>query len=304
MNDQAQNLRNLIKNKGLLSKFNIQNQQENIEEGTINLPKQKAKVISVTSGKGGVGKSNISVNLALALIELNKKVLIIDADLGLSNIEVLIGNSPKWNLREVIYGEKDISEIIEEGPNGLKFISGGSGLIDLAQIDQEKIQELIKCFEMIDNSFDFIIIDTGAGISNNVLSFVLAADQVIVVTLPEPTAITDGYAIIKAIINKMPEKEISLIINRVQNQQEAIEVHQRLNNVIKRFLQKDVEYLGYIEHNDIVSKAVLYQTPVILYNPKCDVSRQVRNIASKISGNINNEEVGGIKRLLNILLKK
>lgn len=304
MKDQAQNLRNLIKNKGLLSKFNNQSYQDNPQEKTEAVLQQKAKVIAITSGKGGVGKSNISVNLALALIELGKRVLVIDADLGLSNIEVLIGNSPKWNLREVIYGKKDISEIIEKGPNGLEFISGGSGLIDLAQIEQEKIQKIIKCFENIDNSYDFIIIDTGAGISNNVLSFVLAADMVIVVTLPEPTAITDGYAIIKAILNKMPEKEISLLINRVQNQQEAMEVHQRLNNVIKRFLKKDVEYLGYIEHNIIVSKAVLSQNPILLYNPKCDVSRQIRNIASKIAGNINNNEPEGIKKLINFLLKK
>ncbi|ADQ05370.1 cobyrinic acid ac-diamide synthase [Caldicellulosiruptor owensensis OL] len=294
MRDQAQGLRNLVR-------------KTEINAGIAGYQDMSSKVVSITSGKGGVGKTNLTVNLAIALKKIGKRVLIIDADLGLSNVEVLLGTSPKFNVKDVLEGKKDIFSIVEEGPLGIKFISGGSGIVDLANLDEEKLMRLIECAQLINSSFDIVLIDTGAGISRNVMEFVMISDEVIVITTPEPTSITDAYAIIKAIISRNFDHKINLLINRVNGVKEAEEIYFRLNNVVKRFLQREVEYIGYIEENSIVSKSVIKQVPFMISYEKSNISRQVENVAKKLvmsSKIVEEKDRGGFSRLIDSIIKK
>ncbi|ABP66881.1 Cobyrinic acid a,c-diamide synthase [Caldicellulosiruptor saccharolyticus DSM 8903] len=295
MRDQAQGLRNLVKKSNIFDR-----QSEKFNDIT-------SKVITITSGKGGVGKTNLTVNLAIALKKLGINVLIIDADLGLSNVEVLLGTSPKYTVKDVLEGKKEIMSIVEEGPFGVKFISGGSGMVDLANLDEEKLFRLIESAETINKYFDIVLIDTGAGISKNVMEFVMMSDEVIVITTPEPTSITDAYAIIKAIITRNFNHKINILVNRVQNNKEADEIFYRLSGVIKRFLQREVEYIGYIEENGIVSKSVIKQVPFMISYEKSSVSKQVEDIAKKL---VQNKDVSekdmpkGFTRFIESIIKK
>ncbi|WPX08386.1 MinD/ParA family protein [Anaerocellum danielii] len=294
MKDQAQGLRNLVRKAEISTNVHVY-------QGGL------SKVVTITSGKGGVGKTNLTVNLAIALKKIGKRVLIIDADLGLSNVEVLLGTSPKYNVKDVLEGKKDIFSIVEEGPLGIKFISGGSGIVDLANLDEERLLRLIECAQLINKSFDIVLIDTGAGISRNVMEFVMMSDEVIVITTPEPTSITDAYAIIKAIISRDFEHKINLLINRVNGTKEAEEIFFRLNGVIKRFLQREVEYIGYIEENSIVSKSVIKQVPFMISYEKSSISRQVENVAKKLvmsSESVEEKNRGGFSRFIDSIIKR
>ena len=179
--DQATTLRNMVK------------------ERSQGAEKKKARVITITSGKGGVGKSNTSVNLALALSELGKKVIIFDADFGLANVEVMFGALPKYNLSDVIYRRKSIEDVITQGPNNIGFISGGSGIVSLSNVNRDQLAYLIHNLNNLDNLADFVIIDTGAGISDQVLAFAMMAPEIIMITTPEPSSLTDSYSLIKAL---------------------------------------------------------------------------------------------------------
>jgi flagellar biosynthesis protein FlhG len=294
MRDQAQGLRNLVRKAGIEANIPVY-------QGA------PSKVVTITSGKGGVGKTNLTVNLAIALKKIDKRVLIIDADLGLSNVEVLLGISPKYNVKDVLEGKKDIFSIVEEGPLGIKFISGGSGIVDLANLDEERLLRLIECAQLINRSFDIVLIDTGAGISRNVMEFVMMSDEVIVITTPEPTSITDAYAIIKAIITRDFDHKINLLINRVNGIKEAEEIFFRLNGVVKRFLQREVEYIGYIEENSIVSKSVIKQVPFMISYEKSNISRQVENVAMKLvmsSESVEEKNRGGFSRFIDSIIKR
>jgi len=292
MKDQAQGLRNMVKSMNTV-----------MPQGT----KSDSRVYTITSGKGGVGKTNITVNLAIALKNMGKKVLIIDADLGLSNVEVLFGTSPRFTVKELIEGKQSIEAIIEEGPFGVSFISGGSGIIELANLDNERLIRLVKSIEAINRLFDIILIDTGAGISSNVLEFVMISDEAIVVTTPEPTAITDAYAIIKAITAKAIDHKIDVLINRANNKNEADEVFYRLSNVIKRFLKRDVEYIGYMENSDLISKSVKRQMPFIICYEKSNISNQIEQIAKKIVAkqfDLVDENNKGLSRFVERIIKR
>lgn len=294
MRDQAQGLRNLVRKAGIEANIPVY-------QGA------PSKVVTITSGKGGVGKTNLTVNLAIALKKIGKRVLIIDADLGLSNVEVLLGTSPKYNVKDVLEGKKDIFSIVEEGPLGIKFISGGSGIVDLANLDEERLLRLIECAQLINRSFDIVLIDTGAGISINVMEFVMMSDEVIVITTPEPTSITDAYAIIKAIVARDFDHKINLLINRVNGIKEAEEIFFRLNGVVKRFLQREVEYIGYIEENSIVSKSVIKQVPFMISYEKSNISRQVENVARKLvmsSESVEEKNKGGFSRFIDTIIKR
>ena len=294
MRDQAQGLRNLVKK---VNSFNKQSEDLNVS----------SRVITIASGKGGVGKTNLTVNLAIALKKLGINILIIDADLGLSNVEVLLGTSPKYTVKDVLDGKKEIMSIIEEGPFGVKFISGGSGMVDLANLDEERLFRIIESAETINKYFDIVLIDTGAGISKNVMEFVMMSDEVIVITTPEPTSITDAYAIIKAIVTRDFDHKINILVNRAQNKNEADEIFYKLNGVIKRFLQRKVEYIGYIEENGIVSKSVIKQVPFMISYEKSSISKQVEDIAKKL---VQNKDVSekdmpkGFARFIENIIKK
>ena len=207
MKDQAEKLREIFE------KFD---NNANIDpiDNLKNLSKNSARVVTVTSGKGGVGKTNLTINLGIKLSQLGLKVIIIDADLGLSNIDVALGKTPKYNLSDVINYRKGIIEIMEDGPEGIKFISGGSGIQDLIKINKNQLANLLIELGKLDEEADIIFIDTGAGLSDNVLSFIYAAKEIILIATPEPTSITDAYALIKIIAQKDRNKDIKLIINR------------------------------------------------------------------------------------------
>ena len=250
--DQAQNLRNIIK---------MQNQKMI----------QNARVISVTSGKGGVGKSNTSVNIALQFQRQGKRVIIFDADFGLANIEVMFGIIPKYNLGDLMFKGQELKEIITPGPEGVGFISGGSGIAKLVNLDKEQIKRLVGKLSELDELADVIIIDTGAGISSSVMEFLVASPETILVTTPEPASITDSYALLKALsMNEdySPEKcKVKLIANRVGKKEEGQNLYEKLSAVSSRFLNIELEYLGAIPFDNNITKAVMTQEPVSLKYP-------------------------------------
>ena len=250
--DQAQNLRNIIK---------MQNQKMI----------QNARVISVTSGKGGVGKSNTSVNIALQFQRQGKRVIIFDADFGLANIEVMFGIIPKYTLADLMFKGKELKEIITPGPEGVGFISGGSGIAKLVNLDKEQIKRLVGKLSELDELADVIIIDTGAGISSSVMEFLVASPETILVTTPEPASITDSYALLKALsMNEdySPEKcKVKLIANRVGKKEEGQNLYEKLSAVSSRFLNIELEYLGAIPFDNNITKAVMTQEPVSLKYP-------------------------------------
>ncbi|SES67857.1 flagellar biosynthesis protein FlhG [Natronincola peptidivorans] len=281
MTDQATKLRELISKKKLVSKKTLKDE---------NIPQKKARVICVTSGKGGVGKTNFTANLAIALQKKDKKVVIIDADLGLANLDVVLGVIPKYTLLDVLNKGKNITEIMNNGPSGVQTVSGGSGIIDLVDISKEKLDTLISQFNKINDYADIILIDTGAGLSKSVLSFVLSADEVIIVTTAEPTSLTDAYAMIKAIGMQEKDKNIRVVINQVESINEGKATFEKLKNACEKFLGKNIEKLGFLSRDANVTKAVKLQKPFILQFPNTAASKNIEVIALKLSnGNIEDE---------------
>ena len=263
--DQAQKLRDIVKTSELTDA-------------------NDARIITVSSGKGGVGKTNFTVNMGLALGKLGKRVTIIDADLGLANVDVLLGIVPKYNLSHVIKGEMTVEEVIVNGPYGISIISGGSGIMDLIDLEQNQLEKLIESLKYCNDISDYILIDTGAGLSKSVLSFVDAASDVIVVITPDPTSITDAYALIKNII-KDEDKKIKLVINRVESNEEGDEVFNKLEQAVSKFLNKSLENLGYIFEDNNLKKAVRKQMPVIEAYPRAIASKGIENIAYNLENN-------------------
>ncbi|QEK12256.1 MinD/ParA family protein [Crassaminicella thermophila] len=295
MNDQAKKLREIVKN------IKKQNRNEsNVIFSERDTANEHTRVITVTSGKGGVGKSNFTINLGLALIKLGYKVTILDADLGLANVDVILGLIPKYTLAHVIRNEKTLEEIIIEGPEGIKLISGGSGLKELVDLTEEQINNLISNLRLLGKDTDFILIDTGAGINHSVLSFIEAASEIILVTTPEPTSITDAYAVLKNIVLNDKEKIIRVLINRAENNQEGLDIFNKLDMAAKRFLNINLQKLGVLYDDNLVSKSVKLQKPFLLSYPNSLVSKGVEMIASKLvnESNSNTFEVSGLKRFI------
>ncbi len=245
---------------------------------------RRARVLAVTSGKGGVGKTNISVNLAYALLSLGRDVTILDADLGLANVDVLLGTVPRLHLGHAIAGEADILDLIYEGPGCLKLIAGGSGVGELADLPEADLQRFIRSLRALETRTDFLIMDTGAGLGRSVTNFVLAADAMLVVTTPEPTAITDAYAVVKTVVRKNPAADIKVIVNNAQSPEEAEEAADRLSTTVLRFLGTSIEFLGYVPADQVVPKAVRNQQPFFLAAPSSRASQAVMDLARKLAG--------------------
>lgn len=300
MNDQAEKLREMITN------IKKRNQDLNKDRSFMKEPNasNNARIIAITSGKGGVGKSNFTINLGLALTKLGYKVTILDADLGLANIDVIVGLIPKYTLAHVIRREKTIEEIIMEGPNGIKLISGGSGLKELVDLTNEQLLYLINNLKHVEQFSDFILIDTGAGINHSVLSFVNAASEIILVSTPEPTSITDAYAMIKNILSKDKHKTINVLINRVESHQEGLEIFNKLNTASQRFLKVQLTSLGYLYDDILVSRSVKSQNPFILKYPNSLISQGVDVIASRLLHENSSEvrEINGMRRFIDKFL--
>jgi flagellar biosynthesis protein FlhG len=298
MIDQAEKLRQVIDN---LKKKQIGNKVL-----TPALPpKRNARVITVTSGKGGVGKTNITINLAIALSELGRRVVILDADFGLANIDVLFGIVPQYTLLDVITNKRNILEVLTDGPKNTKFISGGSGVEELIKLERQHIFRFVENMALLDKLADVIIVDTGAGLSENVMSFVMAADEVLLVTTPEPTSITDAYALIKMVSNRDKTKKIKVVVNRSDNSSEANDVISKLVLVADKFLGLALEPAGYILHDDAVIKAVKQQQPFLLMYPKSQAARNIRELSLALTNSERSEDVQqnhGIRGFLNRLV--
>ncbi len=282
--DQAQRLRDIV------------------SDGTADKP--DSRIITVSSGKGGVGKTNFTVNLGIALAKLGKKVTIIDADLGLANVDVMFGIVTKYNLSNVIKGEITVQESIVKGPYDINIISGGSGIMDLIDLDINQLDKLIHTLSYFNTISDYILIDTGAGLSKSVLSFVDAASDVILVITPDPTSITDAYALIKNIV-KDDQKKIKLIINRVESNEEGDEVYNKLDQAVTKFLSRELENLGYIFEDNNLKRAIRKQIPLLEAYPRAIASKGIENIAFNLENNNRyTKNTHSFKSFLNKLMNK
>lgn len=290
MNDQAEMLRKIVDHKNEI-------EAEGVSEN------RKARVITVTSGKGGVGKTNISVNLAIALSKLGLRVVILDVDFGLANIDLLFGIAPKYTLVDLIHDEKNIFEVLTDGPNNIKFLSGGSGVEELIRLDRKQLRKFVGNIALLDKLYDVIIIDTGAGLSQNVMSFIMAADEILLVTTPEPTAITDAYALVKMVSRRDRRKKIKILVNKAESVREAEEIANKLSVVSEKFLSLKLTKLGYILYDDTVTKSVKQQKPFCISSPKSPAARNVFEIADQLMKNAAPpDETQGAKGFIHKLL--
>ncbi len=240
------------------------------------------RVITVASGKGGVGKTNLVVNLGIALSRLGQRVAVMDADLGLANVDIILGLVPTHSLSDVVRGAKTLEEIMISGPEGMKVIPGGSGLADLANLSPEQRDRLLHSLLALESMADILLIDCGAGLSRTVLSFVSAADELIVITTPEPTAITDAYGIIKVVTKFKIHERVSLVVNQVRDRHEANDIAERFADVSRQFLQADVSFLGEICSDQQVVRAVKQQQPFVTLFPRARATQDVESIAGRL----------------------
>lgn len=241
-----------------------------------------ARVVAVTSGKGGVGKSNLTLNLAVALGRLGQRVIVLDADLGLANINILLGFEPPATLADVLSGETRLPDILVAGPEGMRIIPGASGMTRLAAASSVEIERIIRGFRDLDAECDWLLIDTGAGISPQVMGFVLAADEVLVVTSPEPTALADAYGMIKAIWESERTVAVRLVVNRARSLDRAERMGRRLIELAARMLNVEVEWAGLIQEDDHVREAIAVQRPFLLTYPKTTATRDVEALARRM----------------------
>ncbi|MCF6336093.1 MAG: MinD/ParA family protein [Spirochaetales bacterium] len=287
MTDQAEQLREIMRSRN--------------ENGDVN---SRTRVIAVSSGKGGVGKTNMSINIAIAYAQLGKKVLVMDADLGLANVNVAMGIIPKYNLYHLIRQKKKMQDIIINTDFGIQIVAGASGFSKIANLSDEERENFIGEISSMD-AVDIIVIDTSAGVSSNVLDFIAAADDAIIVTTPEPTAITDAYGIIKIIATEIDNMNLGLklIVNRVKSVTEGKKVAERVINIASQFLNLKVDYLGYVYDDPQVSQAILKQKPFMIIDPNCKASICIKHIVSRLE-KVEYKEGGGLKKFLNRLVGK
>lgn len=261
--DQAEQLRNVIKVKPM--------------------PRPLARVITVTSGKGGVGKSNTSINLACQFKKMGKRVIILDADFGLANIEIMFGTVPKYNLSDLIYQGKSITDIITWGPMDIGFISGGSGITGLSNLSRDYLNYIIQNLVKLDAMADIIIIDTGAGISDSVLDFLVAGSEILIVATPEPTSITDSYSLLKALSGHPrfsgKDSKIKVIANKVGSMEEGEIMYHKLSAVVDRYLRIPISYLGAVPQDAHLENAVMQQMPVSMQSPNAKSSKAFERMA-------------------------
>ncbi len=289
--DQAERLRNII------SKSDVQP-----------VTQRNARVIAVTSGKGGVGKSSLTVNLAVQLSRLGKRVLIFDADFGLANIEIMLGIRPSYTLADLMYRGKTVRDVVTDGPEDIGFISGGSGIHELANLTREQVFSLIRKLDDLDRAADVIIVDTGAGVNDTVLDFVAASDEILLVATPEPTSITDAYALMKLLNRKAAYQPnhtvVKMVANQVREEWEAEELFEKLGVVARKFLDIEVEFLGTVPYDRNMQQAVMRQAPVSISNPSADSAKAVKRIALLLDDQpVEKEEHVGIAKLFSSVIR-
>ncbi|MBM83262.1 MAG: hypothetical protein CMJ78_22095 [Planctomycetaceae bacterium] len=266
MNDQATALRSMMERRRT---------DDATKEPTHCVP---TRTIAVTSGKGGVGKTNIALNLAIALAQQGASVCILDANLGLGNVDLLCGLSAYWNLSHVVTGARSLSEILLDGPGNIHVVPGASGLNDLADCPEAARHEILEQMEDLERNHDFLIIDTGSGIHESVRQFALAADTIMIVTTPEPTSIADAYALIKSVSAADPP-QLHVVVNQADSQSHARSILTRLQQTSRMFLKTDVIAEGFIPRDDNVPAAVLNRIPFVLNSPQTAASKQIHRLA-------------------------
>jgi flagellar biosynthesis protein FlhG len=292
MEDQAEQLRQMM-----------QKAQTEKDKNLKNLQAKKTRIITVASGKGGVGKTNTSVNMAIAYARLGKKVVVMDADLGLANVNVMLNIVPSYNLYHVIRKQKTIREILLDTEYGISIVAGASGFSKIANLTEDERRNFIEEMSTLSN-FDIIIIDTSAGVSDNVTDFIAAADDAVIITTPEPPAITDAYGIIKIIATEIGSLNLGLklAVNRAKNFTEGKKVADRMISIAGQFLNVKLDYLGCIHDDPTVPQAVVKQKPFMVLDPRCKASQDIQHIVGRLEKTHVDEE-GGLGRLVKRLFK-
>ncbi|MGI6657746.1 MAG: MinD/ParA family protein [Desulfobulbus sp.] len=240
------------------------------------------RVFSITSGKGGVGKTAVVANLAVLLSRMGKRVLILDADLGLANIDVVFGLTPGYNLNHFFSGTKSLAEILADGPEGIKILPAGSGIQRFTRLSPEQKMQLLHALDAMNDRFDVVLIDTEAGISENVTYFNTAAQEILVVTTPDPTAITDAYALMKLLSTQYHEHHFNLIVNQIKSEEEALDVYRKINMVANRYLDISLDYIGSIPHDPQMVAAIRRQQTMVQLFPESRTSQAFEALARTI----------------------
>jgi flagellar biosynthesis protein FlhG len=284
MDDQAERLREKVK--------------------TLEYNKRK-KTLAIISGKGGVGKSNFALNFAISLKKKGNSVLLFDMDVGMGNIDILMGISTPYSIIDFFTSAVSLKKLIGKAPGGIHYITGGSGLTELTKINENDIKHFFDEFSIILNEYDYVLLDMGAGMDETSLRFVLSVDEVIVLTTSEPTSITDAYAAMKYIIMKNNQIPLSLLVNRASSEKEGIDTYTRISNVLKHFLGKSSELLGVLPEDKTISQAVKIQTPFFVHNTRSPASKALMKITEKYchkeESQLNNSKVNFITKLKRFL---
>ncbi len=259
MKDQAHNLRELIKER-----------------------QHRGRVLAVTSGKGGVGKTNTSVNLAISLVRRGMRVIVLDADLGLANVEVLLGLNSLYNLQHVISGERNMMQVLVRGPGGIEVVPGSSGMARLADLGPRARQNVLQGLRHLQENADYVIIDTMAGIAQNAVAFAAAADEVLLVTTPEPSSIVDAYATMKTVFQMREDALFRIVVNQVASEEQANAVAGKLSSVAQQYLGRKLSHLGFVQRDAHVSQAVMQSEPFLLRYPQCAAAKCIEDLATRV----------------------
>ncbi|MFJ7970817.1 MinD/ParA family protein [Psychrobacillus sp. NPDC096389] len=261
----------------------MRDQAEQLRMQMLQSQQKLGRSIAVVSGKGGVGKSNFSMNFTTTLSALGKKVVLIDMDIGMGNIHILLGKTVPSNLRDYLVGEKAIEEVMFEGPNNLQYISGGSGLSGVMEWDDKIFQRLIEAFEYLQKNFDYIVFDMGAGATSQTLDLLVSVDDIIVITTAEPTSITDAYSMMKFIYLKDPEKNFFVLCNRAFSEEEGLDTTSRLKLAMSKFLSKEIVVLGSLPEDPVVRASVKEQVPFSILHPNAAITKKLKLIVHRFA---------------------
>lgn len=256
--------------------------------------KHRARVLAITSGKGGVGKTNISTNLAIALAQSGKKVCVFDADTSLANVNILLGIQPRHTLEQLISGQATLDEILVAAPGGISIIPAASGIAELTRLNESEQQLMIDALAELEQRFDYLLVDTAAGIGRNVLMFLQAARHCLLVVSPEPTSLTDAFALAKVLKQKKSSAQLHVLVNMAGSYTESIDVYKRLAAACRRYLDMEPDYFGYIPRDDYLRMAVQEQKPVVLSYPTSDVSRRFISLARSLDEMLGRQQSPGL----------